>query len=460
MSIDYGAPGVYVREVPSGPRPITAVGTSTAAFLGVAPDHGAHITQAGLEAVAIDNWTEFLQEFVGNATVGTNLSSAVYGFFANGGGRCYVVNLGDHGSLEGTSTQTGGLQLLEAIDEVAIVAAPGYCDLETYTALLAHCEAPNQQDRVAIFDPPSGLGRGDIDRLTVVAQEGPPPAPSPGPGPGPAPGGPAPGGPSAGGPAPAPGGPAPAPGGASAGGAGGPSGGPRPSDGGNGNQGGLRPPQSDGGYGVFYFPWFIIRDPISGQQVSSPPSGHMAGIWARVDTSRGVQKAPANEEVIGALSLEYQVSRAEQEVLNPGRVNCIRFFPAEGIRVWGARTLADPASEWRYINVRRLTNMLKESIADGTRWIVFEPNSDQLWAEIRRDVSAFLTRVWEDGALVGDTADQAFFVKCDAETNPPDIQDAGQVITIIGIAPVKPAEFVVFNLMQSTLTGSVATVGG
>jgi phage tail sheath protein FI len=234
----------------------------------------------------------------------------------------------------------------------------------------------------------------------------------------------------------------------------------RPRGGGDANQGGLRPPQSDGGYAAFYFPWFRIRDPISGQEISAPPSGHMAGIWARTDSSRGVHKAPANEEVIGALSLEYQVSRTEQQVLNPGRVNCIRFFPAEGIRVWGARTLADPASEWRYINVRRLTNMLKESIADGTRWIVFEPNSDQLWSEIRRDVSAFLTRVWEDGALVGATPNEAFFVKCDAETNPSEVRDAGQVITVIGIAPVKPAEFVVFKLMQSTLTGSVATVGG
>jgi hypothetical protein len=426
---DYGAPGVYVQEVPSGPRPITAVGTSTAAFLGVAPDHGARLG----EAVPIDNWTQFLTTFVGDATEGTDLASAVYGFFANGGGRCYVVNLGDHGSLEGTSTQPGGLQLLEAIDEIAIVAAPGYHDVETYSALIGHCEAPNQQDRVAILDPPSGLGRDDIDRLIVVAQEPPPPPPNPAPAPNIA-------------------------GQSAAQGQGG--GGARPRAGGDANQGGLRPPQSDGGYAAFYFPWFRIRDPISGQEISAPPSGHMAGIWARTDSSRGVHKAPANEEVIGALSLEYQVSRTEQQVLNPGRVNCIRFFPAEGIRVWGARTLADPASEWRYINVRRLSNMLKESIADGTRWIVFEPNSDQLWSEIRRDVGAFLTRVWEDGALVGATPQEAFFVKCDAESNPPEVRDAGQVITVIGIAPVKPAEFVVFKLMQSTLTGSVATVGG
>jgi hypothetical protein len=428
---EYFAPGVYVNEVPSGPRPISAVGTSTAAFLGVAPQRGAHLG----EAVPIDNWTQFVIEYVGNATTGTDLSSAVYGFFANGGGRCYVVNLGATGSLEGTASQPGGLQLLEAIDEVDIVAAPGYHDVASYEALLGHCEAPGQQDRVAILDPPSGLGRPDIDRLTQVAQE-PPPDPTPAPTPVPDP-------PSAaveGDPGARGGGDGPSPGAA--------------------DQGGLRPRQSDGGYGAFYFPWFRIRCPVSGREISAPPSGHMAGVWARTDSSRGVHKAPANESLVGALSLEYQVSRTEQESLNPAGVNCIRFFPAEGIRVWGARTLADPASEWRYINVRRLTNMLKESIADGTRWIVFEPNSDQLWNEIRRDVSAFLTRVWQDGALVGTTANDAFFVKCDGETNPAEIQDTGQVVTVIGIAPVKPAEFVVFNLMQSTLTGSVATVGG
>jgi phage tail sheath protein FI len=426
---DYGAPGVYVQEVPSGPRPITAVGTSTAAFLGIAPQSGAHLG----EAVPIDNWTQFLTEYAADAAEGTDLSSAVYGFFANGGGRCYVVNLGDKGSLEGTAREPGGLQLIEAVDEVAIVAAPGYHDVASYEALLGHCEAPNQQDRVAILDPPSGLGRGDVDRLTQVAQEA-PPAPHP----------------------------SPAPNTRSVGSEGR---GRRGRSGSNedtaaAEQSGLRPRQSDGGYGAFYFPWFRIRCPVSGNEISAPPSGHMAGIWARTDSSRGVHKAPANEELVGALSLEYQVSRTEQETLNPAGVNCIRFFPAEGIRVWGSRTLADPAGEWRYINVRRLTNMLKESIADGTRWIVFEPNSDQLWSEIRRDVSAFLTRVWQDGALVGVTANDAFFVKCDAETNPPEIRDAGQVVTIIGIAAVKPAEFVVFKLMQSTLTGSVATVGG
>ncbi len=143
------------------------------------------------------------------------------------------------------------------------------------------------------------------------------------------------------------------------------------------------------------------------------------------------------------------MSKGDQELLNPAGINCIRYFTGDGILVWGARTLAPEASEFRYINVRRLTNMIKESVLDGTRWAVFEPNHHPLWAALRRDVNAFLTNVWRDGALVGRTPSEAFFVKCDAETNPPEVRDAGMVVTLIGIAPVKPAEFVVFQLMQS-----------
>jgi Bacteriophage tail sheath protein len=164
--------------------------------------------------------------------------------------------------------------------------------------------------------------------------------------------------------------------------------------------------------------------------------------------------------VRGAIDLTYRVTRAEQEVLNPAGVNCIRYFPAEGIRVWGARTLAAEASEWRYLNVRRLFNMLKESVSDGTRWIVFEPNDELLWRSIRRDIGAFLTRVWRDGALMGRTAEEAFFVKCDEETNPPDVRDAGQVVAVIGVAPVKPAEFVVFRLSQSSIGAATESLGG
>jgi phage tail sheath protein FI len=212
---------------------------------------------------------------------------------------------------------------------------------------------------------------------------------------------------------------------------------------------GMRPRPSDRGFGTVYFPWITVLDPIEDTLVNVPPSGHMAGIWARSDAARGVHKAPANETVNGALNLTYQLTRDEQGVLNDAGVNCLRLFSTQGIRVWGARTLADPASEWRYLNVRRLFNMIEESIADGTNWIVFEPNDRTLWKHIRRDVGAFLTRVWRDGGLMGATPDQAFFVKCDEETNPPDDRRAGQVVAIVGPAPVKPAEFVVFQVMQS-----------
>jgi hypothetical protein len=176
----------------------------------------------------------------------------------------------------------------------------------------------------------------------------------------------------------------------------------------------------------------------------------MAGIWSRSDDNRGVHKAPANEQVLGVLDLETQLTMEELGTLNVHSINCIRAFPGRGIRVWGARTLAEAASEWRYINVRRVFNYVKKSLEQGTQWVVFEPNDESLWARVRRDITAFLTRLWGTGALFGATADEAFYVKCDRETNPPEIIDAGMMVCEIGIAPVKPAEFVIFHIRQIT----------
>jgi uncharacterized protein len=160
-----------------------------------------------------------------------------------------------------------------------------------------------------------------------------------------------------------------------------------------------------------------------------------------------VHKAPANEVVRGAVDLEIQITRGEQDLLNPIGVNCIRAFPGRGVRVWGARTMSsDPA--WRYLNVRRYFNYLEESILIGTQWVVFEPNDTNLWARIRRNVSAFLVNEWRSGALFGSRPEEAFYVKCDEETNPPESVDVGRVICEIGISPVKPAEFVIFRLAQ------------
>ncbi len=207
---------------------------------------------------------------------------------------------------------------------------------------------------------------------------------------------------------------------------------------------------SDDGYGALYYPWIKVDDPATRGTSFIPPSGYMAGIWARTDDRRGVHKAPANEEVIGALDLGMHVTQAELGTLNVKSINCIRAFPGRGIRVWGGRTLAEAASEWRYLNVRRLFNFVEGSIERGTQWVVFEPNDMALWAKVRRDITAFLTRVWGTGALFGATAGEAFYVKCDRETNPPEIIDAGMMVCEIGIAPVKPAEFVIFHIRQIT----------
>ncbi|HKR52122.1 MAG TPA: phage tail sheath subtilisin-like domain-containing protein [Pseudonocardiaceae bacterium] len=203
----------------------------------------------------------------------------------------------------------------------------------------------------------------------------------------------------------------------------------------------------DSKYASLYYPWISTFDPVTSKNQFIPPSGHVAGIWARNDDTRGVHKAPANEVVRGAIELQTQLTKGEHDLLNPIGINCIRAFPGRGIRVWGARTISsDPA--WRYLNVRRLFNYLEDSILAGTQWVVFEPNDDALWARIRRTISAFLVNEWRKGALFGLTPDEAFFVKCDRETNPAEGIDAGQVVCEIGVAPVKPAEFVIFKLSQ------------
>ncbi|HLL64128.1 MAG TPA: phage tail sheath subtilisin-like domain-containing protein [Micromonosporaceae bacterium] len=207
-------------------------------------------------------------------------------------------------------------------------------------------------------------------------------------------------------------------------------------------------------YATLYWPWCSFYDPGLRRARLMPPSGAIAGIWGRNDDTRGVHKAPANEVVAGALDLELNVNRREHDDLNPAGINVIRAFPGRGILVWGARTLSDDTA-WRYVNVRRLFNYVESSILAGTQWVVFEPNDLDLWQRIKRTVSSFLLGLWRDGALFGATPDQAYYVKCDAETNPPDVIDAGYVVIEVGIAPVKPAEFVVFRIAQLPSGGGV-----
>ena len=210
------------------------------------------------------------------------------------------------------------------------------------------------------------------------------------------------------------------------------------------------------GQAAIYYPWIKVLDPLhKGQQILVPPSGHMAGIWARVGTQRGIQKAPANESVIGATALEYAITKGEQEILNPYGVNCIRAFPGLGIRCWGARTLATESNpSWKYVNVRRLFNFLESSLEGGLRWVVFEPNTPELWADVRRTITAFLFVQWREGLLFGASPAQAFYVKCDAETNPPETIDLGQLFCEVGVNPVKPAEFVVIRIGQWTASAA------
>ncbi len=203
-------------------------------------------------------------------------------------------------------------------------------------------------------------------------------------------------------------------------------------------------------FGALYYPWIKVPNPRDrGNPILVPPCGHVMGVWARTDETRGVYKAPANEVPRGVIGLGYDTNFREQELLNPLGINCIRNFPNRGIRIWGARTLVEPdKTEWRYISVRRLISYLEKSIELGTQWVVFEPNDQDLWARVRRTVSNFLERIWREGALFGDSPEQAFYVKCDAELNPPETIILGRLYVEIGVCPVRPAEFVIFRISQ------------
>jgi uncharacterized protein len=401
----YTTPGVYVEEQPT-PLSIAGVGTTTAGFVGVSPDANAHQNAA----YRVTSWPQFVREFVGEGT-STDLSHAVYGFFLNGGSSCWVVNMGSKGkSLTGTGRSKQGIDLLQEIDEIAMVAAPGYTGPGPYEQLITHAET--MKDRVAILDPPCDLT--DVTALTKVAT---------------------------------------ADGGSS---------GSDTAAGGSASQqaSGLRPRTSLRGDACIYCPCIKVMDPLGEELVTIPPSGHIAGIWARNDGTTGVHKAPANEVVRGALGLQVTLTDADQGPLHTAGINVLRRFPTTGILVWGARTLAEPDSSLRYLNVRRFLNYLSESIIEGTRSVVFQPNGPDLWQQVVRDIGAFLMRVWRDGALFGRTPDEAFYVRCDENTNPPEERDQGRLICEIGVAPLRPAEFVIFRLTQAADLTQIETVGG
>jgi uncharacterized protein len=500
MASSYLSPGVYMEEVSSGSKPIEAAGTAVAAFVGFAEKGPSN------EPVLVTNWTQFTQTF-GGFIPDSYLAHAVYGYFANGGGSSYVVRVGGGGngagpepvaqlpaagdegkpaftvralpaggkggdltvevatvadqpddvfnlvvkrngtvveSFEGLTTRRGptnvatvvrqqskliaveestagkGLALPRKGAEVSLApAAPAAIDVRPSDYVgdaadrtgFAGLEAIDEITMLCVPDLMAARNRGLLDdegvravQLAMIAHcelmadrvailDAPP---------------------------------------------------------------GLKAQQVkqwraeanyDSKFAALYYPWIRVMDPLSGNAMFMPPSGHIAGIWARNDASRGVHKAPANEVIRGAISLELNLTKGEHDQLNPDGVNCIRTFAGQGIRVWGARTLSsDP--EWRYLNVRRLFNYIEKSILNGTSWVVFEPNDHKLWDSVKRTITMFLRRVWRDGALFGQTPAQAFFVKCDEENNPPENRDAGILTVEIGVAPVKPAEFVVFRISQ------------
>jgi uncharacterized protein len=508
----YLSPGVYVEEVDAGARPIEGVGTAVAAFVGLAAAGPFN------EPTLVTNWSQFTSTF-GDFVEGAYLAHSVYGYFLNGGGACYVVRIGGNGALPpaakgelGTSTASGAdaaenvlrvhalaegtegnditVELSDSTTEGAsddsfkvVVKKAGRTE-ETFDNLTTR---RGRQNVVAVVNAQSKLIR--LEDLGLTAETAPRGSIS-----------------LSGGGVPAPTRLAPDDYvGDTA---------DRTGFGGleaideitmicvpdlmsayqkqmvdlEGVQAVqqamidhcelmgdrvavLDPPPGlnaqqikewrvdkvgyDSKYASLYWPWFKVFDPSTGVISFVPPCGHMAGIWGRNDDTRGVHKAPANEVVRGALGLEVNITKNEHDLLNPVGINCIRAFPGRGIRVWGARTLSSDSS-WRYLNVRRLFNYLEESILNGTDWVVFEPNDYALWSKIRRTISAFLVNEWRKGALFGMTPAEAFYVKCDEETNPAEGIDAGQVVCEIGVAPVKPAEFVIFRLSQ--FSGGVSLV--
>jgi Bacteriophage tail sheath protein len=506
----YLTPGVYVEEVPSTSKPIEGVGTSIAAFVGLAP--GGPVNTP----IRISNWTQFAKIFGdpnepdnGPFMEGAYLAHSVYGFFQNGGALAWVVRVGapENGAARPVATLPAAAdKAVETFRAQALEGVDGTVKVEISEEPSAEEGKPGDTTYKLVVDAgPAGKeeyegltlkkGRSNLatkvnaaSKLIKIEETGGslPEAQR----------------------APAPGtyalsAPAVAPEKVKAGdfegdvarrkGMGGLAGVDEITmvcmpdimslaDGGDDTQvrdlqgkmlahcemAGDRmaildaPPSLlpqeilewrmntagyDSKFATLYYPWIEVMDPLTNQPKLVPPSGHVAGVWCRTDASRGVHKAPANEVVLGVNGLGFQVTQAEQGGLNKVGINCIRSFPGRGIRIWGARTLSsDP--EWRYLNVRRLFNYIAESIMEGTQWSVFEPNDQRLWMSLRIAASNFLTRTWREGALFGATPDQAFFVKCDEETNPPEVIEAGQVICEIGIAPVKPAEFVVFRLSQ------------
>jgi len=378
-------PGV-VAEAPVRPRPIEGVSTSVAAFVGpTATGHADRVSDV------LTSLADFEREYgagvpltlSGSAPIPHFMWHATRAFFANGGRRLYVarVNRADNRRPE-TSDLASGLERLTSVHEISIVAAPG----STYGA--GDPKDPGGVTRT--LDVAHALVvhvQTTRSRIAIVD----------------------------------------------------------PGD-------DQLPAEAldvrhavDSSFGALYYPWVRVADPVTGSDLLVPPSGFVAGIYARVDSTHGVHKAPANEQLTLATGLERELEHSEADSLSNSGVNLLRTFSSRGVVVWGARTLTSD-SDWRYVNVRRLVIFLEQSIDQGLEWVVFEPNGELLWSNVRRTIEDFLFTEWRAGMLAGTKPEEAYFVKCDRTTMTQNDLDNGRLTCLIGVAPLRPAEFVIFRI--------------
>jgi phage tail sheath protein FI len=396
MATGYQTPGVYREEVILKSPP--ELQTGVPGFVGFVISESADLFS---EPVLLNRSNEFDARFEKkHLPNGTYLADAVHGFFSNGGARCYVVVAGyRERDTDGSNEKTfrKALDSLASLTDLDVIAAPDVMMLlpaaeavkRMQIEMLKHCQ--EHGNRFAILD---ALPK---DISTVIEQR-------------------------------------------------------------NHISKGLREPVN----GALYYPWLVLPEQPESRSLRNnrkrmlPPSGHVAGIFGRSDARVGVFKAPANEEIIGAMDLcvgkpeefkEININNQLQDQLNPEGINCLRAFPGRGIRVWGARSLSRE-QDWRYVSVCRLVITLRRWIDINMTWATFEPNTPQLWVRIHRELTVYLTDLWRAGALAGATADEAFQVKCDSETNSQEVIDAGHVMTDIALAPGRPAEFVIVRVVH------------
>ena len=399
---EFQSPGVYIEEISFRSHTIEGVSTSTAAFAG--PTLGGPV---GAVTDAVTSFSEF-QSIYGDASdiiftgqpqqkTPNYVAFAARAFFDNGGRKLYIARVtSPDGSNRAPTTAADykrALATLESLADASVVAAPG--------GAIAGASG------IASVAPVHAalIGHSSRPGAYRIAVLDPPPSCS------------------------------------------------------TSDVATLRA-QANSTNAALYYPWLTITNPQARAKLAAtinmPPSGFLCGIYARTDIARGVYKAPANEPIIGAVGFERNLTSGDNDLLNPLGINCLRFFPGKGNLVWGARTTSsDP--EWKYVNLRRYFLYLEQSIERGTQWVVFEPNGDRLWAAVRETVSNFLYNEWRNGALMGSKPEEAYFVKCDRTTMTQNDLDNGRLVCLIGIAAVKPAEFVIFRIGQWT-AGAKPTV--